>query len=236
MAAESSTAPENPPSASLYIRNLDESVKIPILKDSLEAVFSQYGKILDIVAHKNLRMRGQAFVVFDNLKSSELAMEEVQGFDLFEKEKPMEIHYAKSASDATIKQTGDEAALENHKQHRLEEKERKKLELEALAKKRKRIGAVAGRNAKRMATSLADELLPPNKILFLQNLPDDITSDQLTAVFDKFPGFFEVRLVPGRKGIAFVEYFADDEAVVAKEGTHELEFSDKKTRITFARK
>lgn len=36
----------------------------PELKKSLYAIFSQFGPILDIVAMKTLKMRGQAFVVF----------------------------------------------------------------------------------------------------------------------------------------------------------------------------
>ena len=37
------------------------------LKKSLYAAFSQFGPILDIVALKTFRMRGQAFVVFFDL-------------------------------------------------------------------------------------------------------------------------------------------------------------------------
>src|SRR5208282_6100945 len=44
-----------------------------------------------------------------------------------------------------------------------------------------------------------DEYLPPNKILFVQNLPDEYDIDALTAIFGRFEGFKEVRLVPGRK-------------------------------------
>ena len=64
-----------------------------------------------------------------------------------------------------------------------------------------------------------EEYLPPNKILFLQNLPDEYDVDSLTAVFGRFEGFREVRLVPGRKGIAFVEYEAEAGAISAKEST-----------------
>lgn len=51
-----------------------------------------------------------------------------------------------------------------------------------------------------------DEYLPPNKILFIRQVPDDYGVDALTAIFSRFAGFREVRTVPGRKGIAFVEY------------------------------
>lgn len=50
------------------------------LKTSLYAVFCQFGQILDIVAHKNLRMRGQAFVAFKELSSATNALKSMQGF------------------------------------------------------------------------------------------------------------------------------------------------------------
>jgi RNA recognition motif-containing protein len=64
-----------------------------------------------------------------------------------------------------------------------------------------------------------DEYLPPNKILFVQNLPDEYDIDALTAIFGRFEGFREVRLVPGRRGIAFIEYEAEAGAISAKENT-----------------
>jgi RNA recognition motif-containing protein len=64
-----------------------------------------------------------------------------------------------------------------------------------------------------------EEYLPPNKILFVQNLPEDYDVDGLTAIFGRFEGFREVRLVPGRRGIAFVEYEAEAGAISAKENT-----------------
>lgn len=64
-----------------------------------------------------------------------------------------------------------------------------------------------------------EEYLPPNKILFVQNLPEDYDVDGLTQIFGRFEGFREVRLVPGRKGIAFVEYEAEAGAISAKEST-----------------
>ena len=66
---------------------------------------------------------------------------------------------------------------------------------------------------------IPEEYLPPNKILFVQNLPDDYGVDGLTAIFGRFEGFREVRLVPGRRGIAFVEYEAEIGAISAKENT-----------------
>lgn len=93
-----------------------------MLKQSLEAIFSEYGTILDIVAKRNLRGRGQAFVVFDSVAAAEQAIKEVQGFPLFNK--PMVLAFARTRSDATVKrEAGEESReFEAHKRRRLAEK------------------------------------------------------------------------------------------------------------------
>jgi RNA recognition motif-containing protein len=67
---------------------------------------------------------------------------------------------------------------------------------------------------------MPDEYLPPNKILFLQNLPESVTKDQLNALFSQYPNLHEVRLVPSKKDIAFVEYLDEGSATVAKDALH----------------
>lgn len=67
-----------------------------------------------------MKAKGQAFVVFDSIEAAEKAIEEVQGFELFEK--PMYLDYAKTRSDATVKKDGSEEDFEIHKRRRLAEK------------------------------------------------------------------------------------------------------------------
>ena len=83
-----------------------------------------------------------------------------------------------------------------------------------------------------------EEYLPPNKILFLQNLPDEYDVDSLSSIFGRFEGFREVRLVPGRKGIAFVEYEAEAGAISAKESTAGMALGDegKVIKVVYQRK
>lgn len=76
------------------------------------------------------------------------------------------------------------------------------------------------------AAVIPDEYLPPNKILFVQNLPDEYDVEALTALFGRFEGFREVRLVPGRRGIAFVEYETETGAISAKENTAGMALGD----------
>lgn len=48
------------------------------LKKCLYACFSQFGKILDVVALKTFRLRGQAWVVFEDVSSATNAMRAMQ--------------------------------------------------------------------------------------------------------------------------------------------------------------
>jgi len=72
------------------------------------------------VAKKNVKARGQAFIVFDEIESAQNAIEELQGFDLSGKE--MKLDYAKSRSDAIVQAEGTEEELETHKRARKAEK------------------------------------------------------------------------------------------------------------------
>ena len=83
-----------------------------------------------------------------------------------------------------------------------------------------------------------EEYLPPNKILFLQNLPEDYDVESLTAIFGRYEGFREVRLVPSRKGIAFVEYEAEAGAISAKESTSGMTLGEDKRviKVVYQRK
>ncbi|PMD30627.1 RNA recognition domain-containing protein [Hyaloscypha variabilis F] len=231
-----------PPSATVYVRNLEERIKVPELKEALTELFSEYGEIIDIVAKTNLKAKGQAFIVFDSVESAQKAIEEVQGFELFDK--PMQLAFARTRSDASVKRTGDEDEFESHKRRRLAEKDKKKAAEAAEEQKRlKRAapGVVPDTNARPAKASrgaglkstnagaaavIPDEYLPPNKILFVQNLPEEYDIDALTAIFGRYEGFREVRLVPGRRGIAFIEYESEAGAISAKENTAGMALGD----------
>lgn len=55
-----------------------------------------------------------------------------------------------------------------------------------------------------------------NEILFLTNLPPTATEESLAKLFTEFTGFKEVRIVPGKSDIAFVEYSTGKQALAAK--------------------
>ena len=85
---------------------------------------------------------------------------------------------------------------------------------------------------------MPDEYLPPNKILFIRNLPNEYGIEGLTMIFERFEGFKEVRLVPGRTGIAFIEYETEAGAISAKESTAGMTLGEdgKIIKVTYQRK
>lgn len=99
---------------------MEERIKVDQLKEALEEIFSEFGNVLEIVAKANLKAKGQAFIVYDTIEAATRAIEEANGFDLFDK--PMVLDYAKSRSDATVMREGGSEELEAHKRKRLAEK------------------------------------------------------------------------------------------------------------------
>ncbi|PBP27221.1 RNA recognition domain-containing protein [Diplocarpon rosae] len=97
--------PSYAPNQSLYITNLPSSkIQKSDLRISLYMLFSTYGPVLDVVALRTAKMRGQAHVVFRDVQTATQAMRSLQGFELFGRQ--IQIQYAKSKSDIIAKLDG----------------------------------------------------------------------------------------------------------------------------------
>ena len=205
------------PNHTIYINNLNEKVKKDDLKKSLYAIFSQFGQIMDIVALKTLKMRGQAFVIFKEVPSAVAAIKSMQGFPFYDK--PMRIAFSRTDSDLIAKMKG--TFQERPKKAPTESKKAKKRAARAEA-------AAQGR-------SVGDA--PPNQILFLTNLPEETNEMMLSMLFNQFPGFKEVRLVPGRHDIAFVEFENELQASAARDALQGFKITPTASmKISFAKK
>jgi len=213
------------PNNTIYVNNLNEKVKKDELKRSLHAIFSQFGQILDIIALKTLKMRGQAFVVFKEVSSAAQALRSMQGFPFYDK--PMRINFSKSDSDVISKTKG--TFTERPRLPRSDKPEKKKKE--------KRVGA---QGQSLTAAGIPHSALveqPPNVILFLTNLPEETNEMMLTMLFNQFAGFKEVRLVPGRHDIAFVEFESEFQSGAAKDALQGFKITPTNPiKITFAKK
>ncbi|XP_036011331.1 U1 small nuclear ribonucleoprotein A-like [Mus musculus] len=78
---------------------------------------------------------------------------------------------------------------------------------------------------------------PPNHILFLTNLPEETNELMLSMLFTQFPGFKEVRLVPGRHDIDFVEFDNEVQAGAARDVLQGFKITQNNAmKISFAKK
>uniref|UniRef100_A0A8C9A4C1 RRM domain-containing protein n=1 Tax=Prolemur simus TaxID=1328070 RepID=A0A8C9A4C1_PROSS len=68
------------PNHTIDIYNTDDRISKEGLKRFPYALFSRFGHMVDIVALKTMKMRGQDFVVFKNLGSATNALRWLQGF------------------------------------------------------------------------------------------------------------------------------------------------------------
>ncbi|NP_001279041.1 U2 small nuclear ribonucleoprotein B'' [Callorhinchus milii] len=222
------------PNHTIYINNINDKIKKDELKRALYSLFSQFGQIVDIVALKTMKMRGQAFVIFKELCSATSGLRQLQGFPFYGK--PMRIQYAKTDSDVTSKMRGTFADKEKKK-----EKKKAKAQEQSAANKKMNLGAAQPTTANsNQTTSSANQQVPdnpPNYILFLTNLPEETNEMMLSMLFNQFPGFKEVRLVPGRHDIAFVEFENEGQAGAARDALQGFRITPSHAmKITYAKK
>uniref|UniRef100_A0A3Q1AP99 RRM domain-containing protein n=1 Tax=Amphiprion ocellaris TaxID=80972 RepID=A0A3Q1AP99_AMPOC len=215
------------PNHTIYINNINDKVKKEELKRSLYALFSQFGQIIDIVAMKTMKMRGQAFVVFKELAAATNALRQLQGFPFYNK--PMRIQYAKTDSEVIAKVKGTYGDKEKKK-----DKKKKAQEPAANLTKKPALGSAPPVHSP-LCFQVPDN--PPNYILFLSNLPEETNEMMLSMLFNQFPGFKEVRLVPGKHDISFVEFESDAQAGVAKDALQGFRITATcAMKITYAKK
>ncbi|KAM5164797.1 U2 small nuclear ribonucleoprotein B'' isoform 1-T3 [Mantella aurantiaca] len=222
------------PNHTVYINNLNDKIKKEELKRSLYALFSQFGHVMDIVALKTIKMRGQAFVIFKELSSATNALRQLQGFPFYDK--AMRIQYAKSDSDLVSKMRGTFADKEKKK-----DKKKNKLQDQAANAANKKPPQVPGQETDNGAPGAGQNQQvpdnPPNYILFLNNLPEETNEMMLSMLFNQFPGFKEVRLVPGRHDIAFVEFENETQAGSARDALQGFKITPSHAmKITYAKK
>ncbi|KAJ4849287.1 U1 small nuclear ribonucleoprotein A [Turnera subulata] len=234
---------EVPPNMTIYINNLNEKIKIDELKKSLHAVFSQFGKILEILAFKTLKHKGQAWVVFEDVQSATNAMRQMQSFPFYDK--PMRIQYAKTKSDIVSKADGTFVPREKRKRH--EEKGKKKKDQHdanqaAMGANPAYAGAYGATPPLSqipypgVKSMVPEAPAPPNNILFIQNLPNDTTPLMLQMLFQQYAGFKEVRMVEAKPGIAFVEYGDEMQSTLAMHALQGFKIQQNPMLITYAKK
>ncbi|KAG8067223.1 hypothetical protein GUJ93_ZPchr0005g16189 [Zizania palustris] len=247
-AAVGGGAPESngvPPNVTIYINNLNEKIKLEELKKSLHAVFAQFGKILDVLAFKTLKHKGQAWVVFEDVASATEALKSMQDFPFHNK--PMRIQYAKTKSDVIAKADGTFVPRERRKRNdEKPEKKQKREQHHDVSQVGLGANAYPGVYGAPPLSQLPftgaqkvmmPEIIVPNNILFVQNLPHETTPMMLQMLFCQYPGFKEVRMIEAKPGIAFVEYGDEGQATAAMNHLQAFKITkDNQMLITYAKK
>ena len=143
------------------------------------------------------------------------------------------IQYAKSDSDVVAKVKGTFQERPKKVKPEGEPKKKKKKE-----NKQQLVGQTgfAG-TSYGFGTSAGTMPDVPNSILFLTNLPEETNEMMLSMLFTQFPGFKEVRLVPGRHDIAFVEFENEVQSAGARDSLQGFKITPSHAmKISFAKK
>jgi U2 small nuclear ribonucleoprotein B'' len=183
-------------------------------------------------------MKGQAFIVFRDISSATNAKHALDNAIVFGKE--IKVNYSKNISDILLQQTGQYTHKDKVKRDE-ERRKRRDQEYQELKKKsqkerEKKLQGAVPKTKVEANVPASNQQLPPNNILFIENLPADISEPILRSVFGKYNGFKEIRLYPG-KGIAFVEYDNEINAGGALLGLNNLHLTaDCVLKISFAKK
>lgn len=140
-------------------------------------------------------MRGQAFVCFKEISSATNALRQMQNFPFYDK--PIKVSYAKSKSDVLAKADGtfQEKKPGDKRKRAAENGEEKKPSVKKATPAKKAAADTAGAVAPSSSSSgaaavqpLQPRPQPPNRLLFVENLPDECTPLMLQMLFQQFPG------------------------------------------------
>eukprot|EP00462_Mataza_sp_D1_P020757 CAMPEP_0175139408 /NCGR_PEP_ID=MMETSP0087-20121206/10883_1 /TAXON_ID=136419 /ORGANISM="Unknown Unknown, Strain D1" /LENGTH=228 /DNA_ID=CAMNT_0016422409 /DNA_START=41 /DNA_END=727 /DNA_ORIENTATION=+ len=221
-----------PPNPTIYLSNLNEKLKKDVLKQQLYLMFSTFGNVLEIHVYRTDKLRGQAWVVYDSLAGATKALRESQGFEFFGKS--IKASYAKKKSDIFAKLDGTYKPKKFNKLGAKEEPEPEKKEPKKADRKMERIVPKAFNQVS--STTKEVEENPPNRILFLENLPEETETMMLAVLFQQYTGYKEARLIDGKPGIAFVEFSDSYQATTAKDSLQGFLITPTRSmKISFAR-
>ena len=194
---------------------------------------TQYGPVLDIVAQKTPKKRGQAFVVFRDITAAAAAMRAVQGMAFLGK--ALRVQFAKTKSDPVAEIDGDIAERRRERiQRRLaaaasaapaapaegDTKAHKRPRSESAAPSDKEEASEGDAKKAKTGTGAGaaeEDAAPPSKMLLVTGLPEACTEAMLGALFSQVAGFVAAKLVPVAPGMAVVEYENEAAAVLARE-------------------
>eukprot|EP00519_Triparma_laevis_P014475 CAMPEP_0182492398 /NCGR_PEP_ID=MMETSP1321-20130603/1550_1 /TAXON_ID=91990 /ORGANISM="Bolidomonas sp., Strain RCC1657" /LENGTH=213 /DNA_ID=CAMNT_0024694869 /DNA_START=26 /DNA_END=664 /DNA_ORIENTATION=- len=203
---------ETLPQRTLYLNNLNSSIKKDLMMKSLKTLFASHGKVIAIDIIRSRHLRGQAWVTLESTDVATACMSKLQGFKLFEK--AMRVQYAKEENDRVAKFEGTFVPKEVKAARAKKRKEREERLAAAKAAEEEEEEGDA-KKQKTEGDAVGDPNAPPSKRLFAPTLPAECTGDMLDVLFSPYSGF--VRSTMPRPGLGFVEFLDAEAAGRAKE-------------------
>lgn len=172
-------------------------------------------------------MRKQVFGIFKELGSSKNALRQLQRFPF--DGKPIQIQYAKINSDVISKTCVTFADKEENNAETVRQT--------AITDKPGQVTPTSS-NTQGNATSHSQVPdYPPNFGLFLNNFSEETNKVMFPMLFNQFPGFKEVCVVPERHDITFVEFEIDGQAGILRDVSQGFKITlCNATKITYAKK
>jgi RNA recognition motif-containing protein len=161
-----------------------------------------------VVALRKDGLRGQAFVIFEDVASATDALQKENGLMLFGK--PLQIAYAREKSDRISKRDG--SYVPKAKRVKIE-----KPKSEALPTEQDMSTATPSEPPQQQEQPPPpppqQQQEPPSHILFASDLPSECNEMMLAMLFRQYTGFKEVRIP--RPGLAFIEFDNEPHATLA---------------------
>ncbi|CAD8083949.1 unnamed protein product [Paramecium primaurelia] len=214
---------DSAPKETLYVTGLNDKIRLEDLKFVLYILFSQFGEVLQIVMKKTQKLRGQAFIVFQNITYATNAKSALSGMMVYEKPLIIEFAYKKSVifdrmeGKFYYKQKQQKELQPTLPTDLIKEKKQKKLEDKLNNNNIFNQGEV-------------------NNVLLIESLPSFVTENMLSELFRQYPGYSLIKLINAR-GLAFVEYQNDDQATVALKGLSNFKITPEcQLKVKYAKK
>ncbi|KAM3133098.1 hypothetical protein pb186bvf_014815 [Paramecium bursaria] len=202
------------PKETLYVSGLNDRIKLEDMKFILYILFSQYGEILQIVMKKTNKLRGQAFIVFQNLSNATNAKSALTGMSIFDH--PLKVEFARQRSEIFDRMEG-----------KIYYKKKQTKELKP--------NLPSPKNSGQQAAQQQFQQTETNNVLIIEEIPSFVTEQMLVELFHQFPGYSKLKLLENR-GLAFVEFLDADRSTVALKGLNGFQITQEHAlRIKYAR-
>ena len=226
-------------SQTLYIRNLPSKLPKEELRRLLSHLFSQHGRVAQIITVKSPKMRGQAHVVFQSVQDAVSALRALQGFYFCDK--PMRVEFSKRKSKVVEEREKilSGGAVQGQKRqnpsmvltrHYCSDFDDVVLDANkttpVIQQKKPRV-----EEAEVEQDDMEVEDVRPSACLLLERIAQNVNSEMLENLLRRYQGFKSVKLA---NGTALAEYETADQAVQAKQELDHFEVSKGQTlKISF---